>query len=46
MNYSYVMGVGDIEELKQKGFTVKEYGKNYGISFEDNKIKIFEDFIC
>mgnify|MGYP000010586641 CR=1 FL=1 len=46
MNYSYVMGVVDIEELKQKGFTVKEYGKNYGVSFEDNKIKIFEDFIC
>ena len=46
MNYSYVMGIPDINELRENGFNIKIYGENYGISFSDDKIKIFEEFIC
>ncbi len=46
MNYSYVMGITDINELRENGFNIKIYGENYGISFSDDKIKIFEEFIC
>ncbi len=46
MNYSYVMGIPDINELRENGFNIKTYGENYGISFPDDKIKIFEEFIC
>lgn len=46
MNYSYVMGITDINELRENGFNIKTYGENYGISFSDDKIKIFEEFIC
>ena len=46
MNYSYVMGITDIDDLRKNGFYIKIYGENYGISFPDDKIKIFEEFIC
>ena len=46
MNYSYVMGITDIDDLRKNGFNIKIYGENYGISFPDDKIKIFEEFIC
>ena len=45
MNYSYVMGVADIQKLKENGFNIKTYGESYGVSFSDDKIKIFEEFI-
>ena len=46
MNYSYVMGITDINDLRKNGFNIKIYGENYGISFPDDKIKLFEEFIC
>ncbi len=46
MNYSYVMGVKNIDKLKESGFEVKYYDDEYGISFTDDKIKLFEEFIC
>ena len=46
MNYSYVMGITDIDDLRKNGFNIKIYGENYGISFPDDKIKLFEEFIC
>ena len=46
MNYSYVMGITDIDDLRKNGFNIKIYGEYYGISFPDDKIKIFEEFIC
>ena len=33
MNYSYLMGVKDITELKNNGFIVEEINGNYGIKF-------------
>lgn len=34
MYYSYVMGIGnEINNLKDKGFTVEKFGDNYGVSF-------------
>lgn len=46
MNYSYVMGVNDITELKDNGFEIEAYGNSYGISFSNDKIPIFEEYIC
>ena len=46
MNYSYVMGIDDADELNNKGFIIQKMGNDYGISFSDNKSKIYEDFIC
>jgi len=45
MNYSYVMGVNDIKELKEKGFNIEFFKSSYGISFSDDKIDIFEEYI-
>lgn len=46
MNYSYVMGVNNINELKQNNFKLKSFGNNYGVIFDDNKIEKFEKYIC
>ena len=46
MNYSYIMGIKDIKSLRENGFNIKTYGENYGVSFTDDQIKIFEEFIC
>lgn len=46
MNYSYVMAVSNIEELQDKGFLIQKIDDDYGISFSDDKISVFEDFIC
>ncbi len=46
MNYSYVMGTDNINKLKEKGFKIKSYGNNYGVSFSSDKIEMFENFIC
>ena len=46
MNYSYVMGVNDIDELKNNGFDVQKlYEDEYGVSFTDDKINYFEEYI-
>ncbi len=46
MNYSYIMGIDNIEKLKENDFEIICYGNNYGVIFTDYKIKIYEDFIC
>lgn len=45
MNYSYVMGIENIDKLKENNFEIKQYGNNYGISFSSDKIEVFENFI-
>ena len=45
MNYSYVMGVNNINGLKQNNFKIKSFGDNYGVIFDDSKIEIFEKYI-
>ncbi len=45
MNYSYVMGIENIDKLKENNFEIKPYGNNYGISFSSDKIEVFENFI-
>ena len=43
MNYSYVMGVNDIDDLKSHGFEIQKlYEEEYGVSFTDDKISYFE----
>lgn len=46
MNYSYVMGINNIDILKKDNFKIKSFGNNYGIIFDDNKIELFEKYIC
>ncbi len=46
MNYSYVMGIKNIDELKQNNFKIKSFGNDYGVVFDDNKIELFEKYIC
>lgn len=45
MNYSYVMGINNVDVLIQNNFLIESYGKNFGISFSDDKIEIFEKYI-
>lgn len=45
MNYSYLMGIKDVTELKNKGFIIDEIDGDYGIKFTKDKEKIYEDFI-
>lgn len=46
MNYSYVMGINNIDAFKQANFKIKSFGNNYGVVFDDNKIELFERYIC
>ena len=46
MNYSYFMGIKNIEKLKQNNFEIKSFGNNYGVTFDENKIELFEKYIC
>lgn len=46
MNYSYIMGIDKIDLLKQNNFKIKYFGNNYGVIFDDNKIELFEKYIC
>ena len=46
MNYSYLMGINNIEKLKQNNFKIKSFGNNYGVTFDENKIELFEKYIC
>lgn len=45
MNYSYIMGINNIDKLKQNNFIIKSFGKHYGVTFDDDKIELFEEFI-
>ncbi len=45
MNYSYIMGISNIDKLQENNFEIKPYGNNYGISFSSDKIEMFENFI-
>ena len=45
MNYSYLMGIKDITKLKDEGFIIDEIDGDYGIKFEKNKEKVYEDFV-
>lgn len=46
MNYSYLMGINNIEKLKQNNFEIKSFGNNYGVIFDEDKIEVFEQYIC
>ncbi len=46
MNYSYLMGINNIEKLKQNNFEIKSFGNNYGVTFDENRIELFEKYIC
>ena len=47
MYYSYVMGIGnEINKLKDRGFTVEEFGDNYGVSVSKEKANEWESFIA
>ncbi len=46
MNYSYLMGINNIDILKQNNVKIKYFGNNYGVIFDDNKIELFEKYIC
>ena len=47
MNYSYIMGINNIDILKEKGFQITEFTDNeYGVIFNDEEIPFYEDFIC
>lgn len=46
MNYSYVMGIENIEFLKLNNIEIKSFGKNYGVTFSDELIELYEEFIC
>lgn len=45
MNYSYLMGIKNITKLKDEGFIIDEIDGDYGIKFEKNKEKFYEDFV-
>ena len=45
MNYSYVMGIDNINILNENDFAIQEYEDGYGVSFLDDKRELFEYFI-
>ena len=38
MNYSYVMGVNNIDELKKREFKIQKIDDDYGVIFSDDQI--------
>ncbi len=40
------MGINNIDALKKDNFKIKSFGNNYGVIFDDNKIELFEKYIC
>ncbi len=46
MNYSYLMGIDNINKLSENGFIIKQFGNNFGITFTDDKIQMYEEYIC
>lgn len=46
MYYSYVMGIdSSIYELEKQGFTIRQDGSNFMVSFPADKAPIWESFI-
>lgn len=46
MYYSYAMGMNDeIYKLKNEGFIVENYNKNFMVSFDKTKVQTWEKFI-
>ena len=45
MNYSYLMGVKDVSELRNSGFIIEEIDGDYGIIFTKDKEKQYEEFV-
>ena len=45
MNYSYVMGIKDVEKLRNCGFNIERINENYGIIFTKEQEKQYEEFI-
>lgn len=45
MNYSYLMGIKDITQLKNNDFIIEEIGDDYGIKFTKDKKEFYEKFI-
>lgn len=45
MNYSYLMGVKDITQLKNNGFIIEKIDDDYGVKFSNDKKEFYEKFI-
>ena len=45
MNYSYIMGVDNVDSLDRTKFDIEEIDGDYGVSFEDDYIEEYEEFI-
>lgn len=45
MNYSYLMGVKDVTQLKNNGFIIEEIDGDYGIKFTSDKENYYEKFV-
>lgn len=45
MNYSYVMGINNIDKLKKGKFKIESFGNGYGLTFSDEEINLFEEYI-
>lgn len=45
MNYSYLMGVKDVTNLRDNGFEIEEIDGDYGITFSKEKAQFYEDFV-
>lgn len=45
MNYSYLMGIKDISELRNSGFIIEEIDGDFGVMFPKGKEKEYEEFI-
>ena len=45
MNYSYVMGIDNVDKLVEENFEIRPFEKSFGVVFSDEKIKLFEEYI-
>ncbi len=45
MNYSYIMGIKNVDELKNKNFKIEPIDEDYGITFDDSQRSEYESFI-
>ncbi|MDO4167678.1 MAG: hypothetical protein Q4D32_09770 [Eubacteriales bacterium] len=47
MYYSFVMGVDkSINELEKEGFEIEKLGSSYSVSFPEEKVSMWEEFIA
>ncbi len=45
MNYSYLMGIENVSELKARGFIIEEIDGDFGIKFSKDKENEYEEFL-